>query len=82
MTDAPSPEFTIKVPVALVPGEPGDPLPPLVQNVINALAEFHYWPLDFGEADDKWVELIFCYSDDVEAARLSAKHFIDAGGDV
>lgn len=72
--------LVVQVPHQFVQGEPGEPLDPVVENIVNALATTGWFVIDFGEAKDTYTELLFMWAPD--EALEGAKHFIACGGDV
>lgn len=76
-----TPDFVMLIPNEIVgDGEAGEPLTPAIIALIKSCASFGWAPLDFGECHKECTELWFYRSESPEEARLSAKHFIDAGG--
>lgn len=75
------PELTVRVPVALV-GDVGEPLGAEVVAVIRSLEVLNYWPLDFGEATNEYVELCFIQGTEPAMVKRVTDYFIKRDGDV
>ncbi len=60
-------------------GEPGEPVPPEVEQLIQSMASFGYAPVDFGEGDEEHVELWFDPTA-VLLAKEAARLFLETGG--
>lgn len=61
-------------------GEAGDELSAPVVQLIHAMAQLCYWPMDFGECDNYVGELWFKRGASVEECVDQALSFIELGG--
>lgn len=69
-------ELSVNIPNSMR-GEFGEPLDFRIRMLVLLMAEFGYWPLDFGEDDGETTELIFsCVETPGTSPREIADHFL------
>jgi hypothetical protein len=90
ITNSVSPDTTAEISegeiVVLIPnahcGEVGEPITHEVLQIINGLANAGYWPLDWGEGDDRHTTLYFVKGDSPTQTQQQAQYFIKREGEV